>query len=72
MVFMKKKSQKISKKYVFILMIDKFLIENAKSEIRYIYENYILFLDMGYPKPHDNYFSLENQLQLRKIIEKVF
>ena len=61
MVFMKKKSQKISKKSISLHTndYDKFLIENAKSEIRYIDENYILFLDMGYPKPHDNYFSLE-------------
>ena len=57
----KKKSQKISKKSISLHTndYDKFLIENAKSEIRYIDENYILFLDMGYPKPHDNYFSLE-------------
>ena len=60
-VYEKKKSQKISKKSISIHTndYDKFLIENAKSEIRYIDENYILFLDMGYPKPHDNYFSLE-------------
>ncbi len=60
-VYEKKKSQKISKKSISLHTndYDKFLIENAKSEIRYIDENYILFLDMGYPKPHDNYFSLE-------------
>ena len=60
-VYEKKKSQKISKKSISLHTndYDKFLIENAKSEIRYIDDNYILFLDMGYPKPHDNYFSLE-------------
>ena len=61
MVFMKKKSHKKFLKSISLHTndYDKFLIENAKSEIRYIDENYILFLDMGYPKPHDNYFSLE-------------
>ena len=57
----KKKSQKISKQSISLHTndYDKFLIENAKNETRFIDENYILFLDMGYPEPHDNYFSLE-------------
>ena len=44
--FEKKKSQKISKKSISLHTndYDKFLIENAKSEIRYIDENYIYLL----------------------------
>ena len=68
----KKKSQKFSKKIISLHTsdYDKFLVENAKNETRFIYENYILFLDMGYPKPHDNNFTLEKPITTEESYRK--
>ncbi len=60
-IFEKKNSNKISKKSIglFTRDYDRYLKENNNNSSRLVKEDYILFIDMGYPIPYDNYFSEE-------------
>tara|TARA_B100001057_G_scaffold309601_1_gene309595 strand:- start:384 stop:1583 length:1200 start_codon:yes stop_codon:yes gene_type:complete len=57
----KKLSKKISKKSVSLHTRDyeHYLTEEKNKTPKLIQNDYILFLDMGYPVPYDNYFSDE-------------
>ncbi len=55
-------SRKISKKAVSLFTRDyeRYLVESKVKTTKMVKEDYILFLDQGYPVPYDNYFSEEN------------
>ena len=69
--FEKKNSNKISKRSIGLFTRDygRYLKENNNYNTRLIKEDYILFIDMGYPIPYDNFFSEEKPVtSLRSII----
>ena len=59
--FEKKNSDKISKRSIGLFTRDygRYIKENNNYNTRLVKEDYILFIDMGYPIPYDNYFSEE-------------
>ena len=57
MELLKKNSNKISKRSIGLFTRDygRYLKENNNYNTRLIKEDYILFIDMGYPIPYDNF-----------------